>query len=99
MKFFGLLSLIITVAIIAVLVSQQMGGKGDKNTARAAEQAAQNATGQANLVNLQITINSYHAAQGKYPETLEELVDKGMIYKIPADVKYDPQTGQVTSTK
>jgi len=46
-------------------------------------------------------INTFHVQEGRYPRSLEELVEKGDLDKIPSPPKgmkyvYNPSTGSLT---
>jgi hypothetical protein len=49
------------------------------------------------------SIEVFHAAEGRYPESLAELSQKGILARIPREPfggewNYDPETGKVTSS-
>tara|TARA_B100000519_G_scaffold189294_1_gene187608 strand:+ start:491 stop:865 length:375 start_codon:yes stop_codon:yes gene_type:complete len=53
-----------------------------------------------NLANVQNAIRQFHAVEGRYPKSLNELVKEGYYSKMPAAPRgmryvYNPKTGQV----
>ncbi len=49
------------------------------------------------------SIEVFHASNGRYPESLDELKQKGVLMKIPKEPfggewNYDPETGAITSS-
>jgi hypothetical protein len=49
------------------------------------------------------SIEVFHGMHGRYPETLKELADKGVLARIPREAfggewNYDPSSGEVTSS-
>jgi len=81
---FTLLELMVVIAIIGILVSLA------QPTFRRAGVKAREAALKENLFNLRSVIDQYAADTGKYPDRLEDLVDKGYIRAIPVD----PFTGK-----
>jgi hypothetical protein len=54
------------------------------------------AKGTVNLAMLRSAITQFHGSQGRYPDSLQELVAKGFLDRIPAgDYKYDRNTGEL----
>lgn len=58
----------------------------------------------ADLRHLRRNIQHFHSAHGRYPNSLDELVEKGIMGHIPKDPSgegwdYDSSTGWVTSRK
>ena len=60
------------------------------------EQKAQQAVDDARIELIRRAVSSYNSALGKYPASLDELVQKGYIQSYPQGLKYDPATGQVS---
>ncbi len=49
------------------------------------------------------SLEVFHASNGRYPESLDELKQKGVLMKIPKEPfggewNYDPETGVITSS-
>ena len=76
---FTLIELLIVVAIIGILAS--MAVVQLRNTKQKAMEAAL----KENLYVLRNCIDQYFTDKGKYPDSLETLVDDGYIRKIPVD--------------
>ena len=76
---FTLLELITVVAIIGILV-----GIALPNYKTAITQSRE-AVLKEDLFRFRDTIDQYYADKGKYPATLDALVDEGYLRKIPAD--------------
>jgi ABC-type microcin C transport system permease subunit YejB len=66
------------------------------NTLKTDEDKAKAAAFTADAAILQGAVNSYRASNGKAPESLQELVEKGFLSHIPpGDFTYDAGTGAV----
>ena len=76
---FTLIELLIVVAIIGILSSMAVV------QLRQTPQRAKEAALKENLYVLRNCIDQYFTDKGKYPESLEALVDDGYIRKIPID--------------
>lgn len=53
------------------------------------------------ILYLKNKINTFHIQEGRYPKSLEELVEKGYIEKLPSPPEgmqfvYDSKTGDIT---
>jgi general secretion pathway protein G len=76
---FTLIELLVVMAIIAVLLSiavpRHMGNVAKANEAVLRE----------NLFNVRDVLDKFHADTGRYPETLEDLVSKKYLRKLPID--------------
>ena len=81
---FTLLELMIVIAIIGILAT--IAQPAFKNAGVKAREAAL----KENLFNLRSVIDQYYADNGKYPDALSDLVDKGYLRSIPPD----PFTGK-----
>ncbi len=76
---FTLLELIIVIAIIGILATIAMPALRNVPT-RANESVLKT-----NLRTMRDVIDQYHGDRGNYPPTLEELVTKGYLRKVPVD--------------
>jgi general secretion pathway protein G len=81
---FTLIELMIVVSIIGILVSFAVPNY-QWSLVRAREAVLRE-----NLYNFRSTIDQFYADQGKYPDSLQELVEKGYLRGIPTD----PFTGK-----
>ncbi len=86
-KGFTLLELMVVIAIIGILatLAQPMF--------KTAVLKAKEATLKEDLFNLRNVLDQYYADNGKYPDTLDDLVAKGYMRTIPPD----PMTGSKTT--
>lgn len=80
---FTLMELMVVVAIIGILVSMAVP------TYRSAVERAKETVLRQNLYVLRDCIDQYYADKGKYPDSLEALVDEGYLRHLPVD----PMTG------
>jgi competence protein ComGC len=97
MRAFGFISLLLTLAIVAYLMMNQVSGEGtNQATAKSTELAAIRAANTAKLVELNNAVMTYHRTQEKWPPNLEAVVEAGFINRVPSGVKYDPETGAVS---
>ena len=76
---FTLLELIIVMAIIGILATIAMPAL--KDVPRRANEAVL----KTNLHTMRDVIDQYYGDKGKYPASLEELVEKGYLRKVPTD--------------
>ena len=76
---FTLLELIVVIAIIGILATIAMPSL--KDVPRRANESVL----KTNLRTLRDVIDQYHGDKGMYPPSLEALVDKGYLRKIPID--------------
>ncbi len=76
---FTLLELIIVIAIIGILATIAMPAL------RQVPRRANESVLKTNLRTMRDVIDQYHGDKGNYPPTLEELVTKGYLRKIPVD--------------
>ncbi|HEV7667672.1 MAG TPA: prepilin-type N-terminal cleavage/methylation domain-containing protein [Thermoanaerobaculia bacterium] len=76
---FTLLELIIVIAIIGILATIAMPAL------RQVPRRANESVLKTNLRTMRDVIDQYHGDRGNYPPTLEELVTKGYLRKIPVD--------------
>jgi len=78
-KGFTLIEIIIVFTLIGILVG--LGLPQYKYATKRAREAVL----KKNLFQLRKLINHYHADKGKYPDSLQTLVDEGYLMKIPID--------------
>jgi hypothetical protein len=64
---------------------------------QAAEAAARAKMGEAAVATVQQAVNGFRDLNGRFPASLQELVDKKLIDGIPPGLAYDPATGVVSS--
>ena len=76
---FTLLELIVVIAIIGILATIAMPAMKDM------PRRANEAVLKTNLHTLRDVIDQYHGDKGKYPQSLEALVEAGYLRKIPID--------------
>ena len=102
MKAFGLISLLLTLGIVAYMMVGS-GGPGpsaasqlaEAQNAKHMEDSARRAMAGNNLDAVRASINAYHAMKNQWPASLDELKDGDFAVKIPDGVTYDPSTGEV----
>ena len=98
MKAFGLISMLMTLGIIAFVLVKQVGETSQGvpiAQAKVEEDQARDAMAMAGEVQLKATIETFHDEKQRWPNSLEELRTAGLIETVPADVDYDPATGEV----
>jgi general secretion pathway protein G len=78
-KGFTLIELIIVITLIGILVG--LGLPQFKNATKRAREAAL----KENLYQMRKLINQYLVDKGKYPQSLQTLVDEEYLYRIPID--------------
>ena len=76
---FTLIELLIVVCIIGILAAMAVPNY-QSGVIRAREAVLRE-----NLYNIRSVIDQYRADQGKYPDSLQELVDKKYLHDIPSD--------------
>ena len=76
---FTLVEMLVVVALIGIVASIAMPAYKNSTT-RARESVLRE-----DLWVLRDLINQYHADKGKYPASLEDLVESGYLHKIPVD--------------
>jgi len=96
----------LAIIFIVLLAGAGCGKKQDieekaKETGAKVFQKMKTTAHQDNLLYLKNKINTYKRQNGKYPDSLQKLVDQGFIDKIPEppagmQYQYDPSTGAVT---
>ena len=62
-----------------------------------AEEVAGAKMAQAAVETMQQNVNGFRDLNGRFPASLQELVDKKMIDAIPPGLNYDPATGVVSA--
>ena len=86
-----------------VMVYFAGGVKGPMNPAtqlvngQRAVDAAKRSTSQEVVNSVQGMVNGFRDAEGRFPASLQELVDKKYMEAIPGGVQYDPATGKVSA--
>jgi len=70
----------------------------------AVNQAQKYAVKQIDIAQIKQSVNSFQAAEERYPKSLEEMVQKGYLGKIPdaprgMKLDYDPKTGEIKVVK
>jgi len=78
-KGFTLIELIIVITLIGILVG--LGLPQFKNATKRAREA----TLKENLFQMRKLINQYYVDKGKYPQSLQTLVDEEYLFRIPPD--------------
>jgi general secretion pathway protein G len=76
---FTLLELIVVIAIIGILATIAMPAMKDM------PRRANEAVLKTNLHTLRDVIDQYHGDKGKYPQSLDTLVEAGYLHKVPID--------------
>lgn len=76
---FTLLELIVVIALIGILASMAMV------SLRSRPKATKEAVLKTNLLAMRQTLDEFHADKGRYPSSLEELVDAGYLRDVPRD--------------
>ena len=76
------------------------GGEDGAGDVGAVGKAKKSSEKRVNLANVQNAIRQFHAVEGRYPKSLNELVKEGYYSKMPAAPRgmryvYNPKTGQV----
>ena len=95
-KFIGLISILISVAIIGWLLKAQIEGPDSStNQPRRAVDIAAGAAANANLTLVRSGISTFESLEGRLPENLDEVKAAGFIESIPSNVVYDPESGKV----
>lgn len=100
----GLISLLVSVAIILILVKIYLDSGShpqsevSPSTAKAKIEEAQRVTCQANLAAINRELLGYQLQNGQFPETLSELSLRPSTLKCPSqeDYLYDPETGEAS---
>ena len=78
-KGFTLLELMIVIAIIGILASLA------QPSYKAAVRKSREAALKENLYNIRSVLDQYYADNGKYPDTLDDVVAKGYMRGVPVD--------------
>ncbi len=94
---------IIVVLIAWVAYTNYMPKEKPKNAVtdyaanlKSSEEKAEAAKTLANTVIIKNAISSFRNSQNRYPDSLQELVTKGFLDRIPSgDYKYDKNTGEL----
>lgn len=62
-----------------------------------AEEIVQEKANKEKVDEIQRAVNGFHDTEGRWPSSLQELVDKKLIDAVPPGVVYDPATGRVSA--
>ncbi|KJR43256.1 secreted protein [Candidatus Magnetoovum chiemensis] len=62
-----------------------------------AQEKSRAAVAKTNLTSLQSSINSFYAAEGRYPSDINEVASFAGVELEPGIYNYDPATGQLTA--
>lgn len=77
---------------------KEMGGAQLVRGQQQADRAADTVAG-ANVEVVRQAVARFKEANGRYPASLMEMVDRGLLDSVPAGVNYDPASGEVTAGK
>jgi len=93
----------VIIALIAWLVYSQFKGLNKPENSpvvkyaaglKSSEDKAADAKDTANLAIITSAITQFRGSQGRYPDSLQELVTKGYMDRVPDGVLYDKETGE-----
>jgi predicted negative regulator of RcsB-dependent stress response len=56
---------------------------------------AEEAKDTANLAVLRSAVIQFHGSQGRYPESLQELITKGYVDRVDQNIQYNKETGEI----
>ena len=96
--------IVLVIVIAGVFLIKQFAPKGKPDDAitkyggslKQSEEKAEAAAVTANTAILQGAVNSFKGSHGRFPDNLQELVDKGFMQRIPSgDFSYDSENGVV----
>jgi hypothetical protein len=97
MKAFGLIGLLISLAIAGWLSVKQLKPEGEdsKSTAERAIHSTKRMQGKVQLTAAAAAIRTFKAMEGRLPDNLEELEELDYIDRAPSGIEYDSETGEV----
>ena len=93
----------VIIALIAWLAYSQFKGQNKPENSpvvkyaeglKSSEDKAVEAKGTANLAIIRSAIAQFRGSQGRYPESLQELQEKGYLDRVPDGISYDKGTGE-----
>jgi len=93
----------IIIALIAWLAYSQFKGQNKPENSpivkyagglKSSEDKAAEAKDTANLAIIRTAITQFHGSQGRYPDSLQELISKGYVDRVPQGISYDKETGE-----
>jgi hypothetical protein len=61
---------------------------------KSSEEKADEAKDTANLAIVRSAITQFRGSQGRYPDSLQELISKGYVDRVPQGIIYDKETGE-----
>jgi hypothetical protein len=97
MKAFGLISLLLTMALVAYLMVGSKDSPGSAQTAMVVEDRARTAADVATVASVRGSIAAFKASHERFPNTLEEMVDSGELSRVPGGLDYNAATGEVSA--
>ena len=62
---------------------------------KSSEEKAAEAKDIANLAIIRSAISQFRGSEGRYPDSLQELVSKNFMDRVPQGINYDKETGTV----
>jgi hypothetical protein len=97
----AMLSILILGCVAETVVTTGIVAENAKNQAQALQGVTKQAGQQIGLSQLTQAVNSFQAMEGRYPYTLDELVQYGYLYQVPQlppgkQYAYNNVTGNVT---
>lgn len=98
MKAFGLISLLLTMTIVAYLVATQheSGATASPATIKKSEELSSRTALTAKMGLVKDAIGVYKVDKDKNPPDLQALVDGNYLNQVPAGLIYNPETGEVS---
>jgi hypothetical protein len=94
----------VIIALIAWLAYSQFKGQNKPENSpivkyaeglKSSEDKAAGAKDTANLAIIRSAISQFRGSQGRYPDSLQELVSKGYMDRVPDGISYDKESGEV----
>jgi hypothetical protein len=104
MRVFSIIGLLFGAGLLAYFAMTQVNASkasasaGDAASASALARSvdkAKQAVALENVESVRRAVNMFKAQENRLPESLEQLVAKGMLSKVPEGLTYDPSTGEV----
>lgn len=69
---------------------------GQLQRGRQAVDTAKDVAGEVAVKAVRRAVQGFKDQFGKYPDSLQDLVDKGLITELPGGLSYNPETGEVS---